>query len=76
MSIANLTFDHNLGQYVAEVTVGKRRIASLMGRREPTIAEREEVANRLHRMANAPRRSNYVPAGTADDAAYQEVAND
>lgn len=76
MSIANLTFDHNLGQYVAEVTVGKRRIASLMGQREPTQAERVEVAVRLRRLASTPRRSNYVPAGTADDAAYREVAND
>jgi hypothetical protein len=74
MSIANLTFDHNLGQYVAEVTVGKRRIASLMGQREPTQAERVEVANRLHRLAHThTRRSNYVPAGTADDAAYRGI---
>jgi CRISPR/Cas system CSM-associated protein Csm3 (group 7 of RAMP superfamily) len=73
MSIANLSYDYNLNQYVAEVTIGNRRIASLMGACEPTEEERKRVVNRLRTMAHSPRRSNYVPANSADPEAYQQA---
>jgi hypothetical protein len=71
--LTQLTFDHNLNQYVAEVTIGNRRIASLMGACEPTEAQRAAVVNRLRTMAHTPRRNNYVPANSADGEAYREA---
>ena len=59
MSISQLTFDHNLGQYVAEVLVGARRVASVMGRCEPTQQEIAATERRLRAMAvNRRQRDN------------------
>lgn len=70
-----ITYETNLSQYVAELTVGTRKVASLLGTREPSPEERQRVENRLRAMASKPRvnRNNYVPANAVDPEAYMQA---
>lgn len=70
-----ITYETNLSQYVAELTVGSRRVASLLGSREPSPEERQRVEARLRELAAKPRiyRNNYVPANAVDPEAYMQA---
>lgn len=76
MSVPQITVDmqsiFGSRQYVATLHIAGKRISTLMGDCEPSAADIESAARRIaQKFGN--RRSNYVPANSADPEAYREA---